>query len=141
MFYKRLLKLKEDTQSIIDLETTHRYLHSLEGISSLHAQVLQRVFAKFGDVYTLLEVYNIFEKLELAHAHYEASIMRPPSHSKFQPPPTMPTRSSHFSSRVKAVHSAAPNLPFYNYYGNHAHKASECNIHFEDFFCDYCGKE
>jgi hypothetical protein len=22
-----------------------------------------------------------------------------------------------------------------------AHKASECNIPFEDLFCDYCGKE
>jgi hypothetical protein len=27
-------------------------------------------FAKFGDSYILLDVYNIFEKLELAHAHY-----------------------------------------------------------------------
>jgi hypothetical protein len=39
------------------------------------------------------------------------------------------------------VHSIAPILPSYNYYGNHAHKASECNIAFEDLFCDYCGKE
>jgi hypothetical protein len=31
-------------------------------------------FTKFGDSYTLLNVYNIFEKLELVHAHYEASI-------------------------------------------------------------------
>jgi hypothetical protein len=32
-------------------------------------------FAKFRDLYTLLDVYNISEKLELAHAHYGASIM------------------------------------------------------------------
>ncbi len=25
--------------------------------------------------------------------------------------------------------------------GNLAHKANECNIFFEDFFCDYCEKE
>ncbi len=31
MFYRRLLKLKEDTQSITDLEAAHRYLRSLEG--------------------------------------------------------------------------------------------------------------
>jgi hypothetical protein len=37
MFYMRLLKLKKDTQSIIDLETTHRYFHLLEGTSTLHA--------------------------------------------------------------------------------------------------------
>ncbi len=51
------------------------------------------------------------------------------------------TRSSHFSSRPKAAHLAAPILPSCNYYGNPAHKASECNIPSEDLFCDYCGKE
>jgi hypothetical protein len=141
MLYRKLLKLKEDTQSIIDLEATHRYFRSLEGTSTLHAQVLQRVFAEFGDSYTLLDVYNISEKLELAHAHYEASTMRPPSHSRPQPPLVAPTRLSHSSSRAKAVHLAAPILPSYNYYGNLAHKASECNIPSEDLFCDYCGKK
>jgi hypothetical protein len=34
-----------------------------------------RFFAKFKIFYILLDVYNIFEKLELAHAHYEASTM------------------------------------------------------------------
>jgi len=37
MFYKRLFKLKEDIQSITDLEAAHRYLHSLEGTPTLHA--------------------------------------------------------------------------------------------------------
>jgi len=37
MLYRRLLKLKEDTQSIIDLEAAHRYLRSLEGTPTLHA--------------------------------------------------------------------------------------------------------
>jgi hypothetical protein len=82
MLYKRLLKLKEDTQSITDLEAAHRYLCSLEGTPTLHAQILQRVFAEFGDSYTLLDVYNISEKLELARAHYEASTMRLPSRSR-----------------------------------------------------------
>jgi hypothetical protein len=45
MLYMRLLKLKEDTQSITDLEAAHQYLRSLEGTPTLHAQVLQRVFA------------------------------------------------------------------------------------------------
>jgi len=80
--YRRLFKLKEDTQSITDLEAAHRYFRSLEGTPTLHTQVLQRVFAEFGDSYTLLDVYNISEKLELAHAHYEASTMRPPSRSR-----------------------------------------------------------
>ncbi len=82
MLYKRLLKLKEDTQSIIDLEAIHHYLHSLEGTLTFHAKVLQQVFTKFGDLYTLLDLYNISEKLKLAHAHYEANTMRPPSHSR-----------------------------------------------------------
>jgi hypothetical protein len=69
MPYRRLFKLKEDTQSIIDLEAAHQYFRSLENTLTLHAQVLQRVFAEFGDSYTLLDVYNISEKLELAHAH------------------------------------------------------------------------
>jgi hypothetical protein len=141
MLYRRLLKLKEDTQSITDLEAAHRYLRSLEGTPTLHAQVLQWVFAEFGDSYTLLDVYNISEKLELAHAHYEASTMRPPSRSRPQLPPTAPTRSTHSSSRTKAVHSATPIVPSCNYCGNLAHKASECNIPSEDLFCDYCGKE
>ncbi len=81
MLYMRFLKLKEDTQSIIDLEVVHRYLRSLEGTSTLHAQVLQWVFVEFGNLYTLLDVYNISEKLELVHAHYEANTMRPPSRS------------------------------------------------------------
>ncbi len=38
------------------------------------------------------------------------------------------------------MHLTAPILPFYNYCGNPAHKASECNILSEDLFCDYCGK-
>jgi len=103
-------------------------------------QVLQRVFAKFGNSYILLDVYNISEKSELAHAHYEANTMRPPSRSRPQPPLAMPTRSSHSSSKAKTVHSAAPILPFCNYCGNPADKVSECNIPFEDLFYDYCGK-
>jgi len=39
------------------------------------------------------------------------------------------------------VHLATPILPSYNYCGNLAHKASECNIPSEDIFCDYYGKE
>jgi hypothetical protein len=39
-------------------------------------------YKKFGDLYTSLDVYNIFEKLEPVHAHYEASTMRPPSRSR-----------------------------------------------------------
>jgi hypothetical protein len=74
--------LKEDTQSIIDLEVAHRYLRSLEGTLTFHVQVLQRVFAEFRYLYTLLNVYNISEKLELTHAHYEANTMKPPSHSR-----------------------------------------------------------
>jgi hypothetical protein len=81
MLYRRFLKLKEDIKSIIDLEATHWYFRSLKGILTFHAQVLQWDFVKFGDSYTLLDVYNIFEKLELVHAHYEISTMRPPSHS------------------------------------------------------------
>jgi hypothetical protein len=141
MLYKRLLKLKEDTQSITDLEAAHRYLCSLEGTSTLHAQVLKHVFAKFGDSYTLLEVWNISEKLELALAHYEASTMKPLSRSRPQPPLATPTRSSHCSSKVKAVHSPTPILPSCNYYGNLTHKANECNIPSKDLFCDYYGKD
>jgi hypothetical protein len=81
-------------------------------------------------------VYNISEKLKLAHAHYEANTMKPPSYSRLQLPLIAPTRS-----RAKAVHLATPVLPYCNYCGNPTHKASECNIHFEDLFCDYCGKE
>jgi hypothetical protein len=49
MLYMRLLKLKEDTQNITKVEVTHWYLGSLEGTPTFHAQVLQQVFAKFGD--------------------------------------------------------------------------------------------
>jgi hypothetical protein len=141
MLYTRLLKLKEDTQSITDVEAAHRYLRSLESTPTLHAQVLQRVFAEFGDSYTLLDVYNISEKLKMAHAHYEASTMRPPSCSRPQPTPAAPTRSSHSSSKTKAVHSTTPILLSCNYCDNPAHKVNECNIPSEDLFCDYCGKE
>jgi hypothetical protein len=40
MLYMKLLKLKKDTQSMIDLEVTHRYLCSLESTSTFHAQVV-----------------------------------------------------------------------------------------------------
>jgi len=70
MLYMRLLKCKGDTHSIIDLEATHQYLRLLEGTLTFHAQVL----GNFENSYTLLDVHNISEKLELAHAHYEASI-------------------------------------------------------------------
>jgi len=68
-------------------------------------------------------------------------IMKHPSRSRSQPPLAALIRSSHSFSRAKAVHSTAPILPFYNYYSNPTHKASKCNIPFEDLFCDYCGKE
>jgi len=141
MLYRRLFKLKEDTQSIIDLEVAHRYLCSLECTLTLHAKVLQWVFAKFGDLYTLLDVYNISEKLELVHAHYEANIMRLQSGSRPQLPLVTPFRSSHSFSRAKAMHSVAPILPSCNYCGNPTHKVNECNIPSEDLFCDYYGKE
>jgi hypothetical protein len=88
-----------------------------------------------------LDVYNIFEKLKLADAHYETGIMMLPSCSRPHPPPAAPTRSSYSSSKAKAVHLVAPILPSCNYYGNPTYKANECNIPSEDFFCDYCGKE
>jgi hypothetical protein len=37
MFYRKLLKLKEDTQNITNLEVAHWYLRSLEGTLTLHA--------------------------------------------------------------------------------------------------------
>ncbi len=121
MLYKKLLKLKKDTHNIIDLEATHWYLRLLEGTPTLHAQV----FVEFGNLYTLLDVYNISKKLEQVHAHYEASTMRPPSCLRLQPPPAAPTRSSHSSSRAKVLHSTPPILPSCNYYNNLTHKASE----------------
>jgi hypothetical protein len=39
------------------------------------------------------------------------------------------------------VHLATPILPSCNYYDNPTHKANECKIPSEDFFCDYCGKD
>ncbi len=39
------------------------------------------------------------------------------------------------------MHSAAPILPSYNYYGNPTHKTNECNIPSKDFFSNYYGKE
>jgi hypothetical protein len=81
MLYKRLLKLKEETE--------HRKFGNCPSVSlfirryfDIPCASLQRVFAEFGDSYILFDVYNILEKLELAHAHYEASIMRPPSRSR-----------------------------------------------------------
>ncbi len=44
--------------------------------------------------------------------------MRPPSRSWPQPLPAASTKSSHFFSRVKAVHSVAPVLPSCIYCGN-----------------------
>jgi len=44
MFYKRLLKLQDDTYSIIVLKVAHWDFCSLEGTLALHAQVLQWVF-------------------------------------------------------------------------------------------------
>ncbi len=98
-------------------------------------------FAKFGNSYTLLDVYNISEKLELVHAHYKASIMKPPSCSRPWPSLVTLTRSSHSSSMAKAMHLSAPILPSCNYCGNPAHKVNECNIFSENIFCDYYGKE
>jgi len=46
-------------------------------------------------------VYNISEKLELAHAHYEASTMRPPSRSRPQPTPTAPIDHHILLQRLK----------------------------------------
>ncbi len=131
MFYKRIFKFKKDIQNITNLKAAHEYLHSLEGTPTLHAQV----FVEFHNSYTLLNVYNIPKRLELAHAQYEANTMRS------QPPLGVPRRSSHSSSRAKILHSAAPIIPSSNYCGNLAHKASECNIVSKDIFCDYYKKE
>jgi hypothetical protein len=83
------------------LEATHQYRCFLKGTSTFHVKVLQRVFIKFGNLHTLLDVYKIFEKLDLAHAHYATSTMRPPSCPRPRPPPATPTKSSHSSSGLK----------------------------------------
>jgi hypothetical protein len=140
MLYRRFFKLKEDTQNITDLEATHWYLRSLEGTPTFHAKVLQGIFVEFGNSYTLLDVYNISEKLELVHAHYEANIMRPPSHSRPLLPPVAPTKSSYSSSRAKMVHLAAPILPSCNYCGNPAHKAMSATFLPKIFFVIIVGK-
>jgi len=111
MLYTRLLKLKEDTWNIIVMEASHWDLHLLEGIFHSLRRFCNGFFAKFGDSYTLLDVYNNFEKLELTHAHYEASTMRPPSRSRPQPPRAALTRSSYFFSWAKTMHLVAPILP------------------------------
>jgi hypothetical protein len=67
--------------------------------------------------------------------------MKLPSRSRPQATLVVPSRLTHSSSRAKVMHLATPILLSYNYYRNLTHKASECNIHFEDLFCDYCGKE
>jgi hypothetical protein len=136
MLYKRFLQLKEDTQSITNLEATHQYLHSLEDTPTLHAQVLQRVFVEFRDSYNLLDVYNIFKKMELAHAHYEASITFKASAST-----SYTSQIITFFSRAKTVHSVTPIVPSCNCCGNPADKGSECNIPSKELFCDYFGKE
>jgi hypothetical protein len=41
MFNMRLLKLKENTHSITDMEVAHRYFCLLEGTPTLHVEVLQ----------------------------------------------------------------------------------------------------
>jgi len=102
MFYRRFLKLKKDTQSIIDLKAVHQYLRSLEGIPTLHAQVLQRVFIEFKDSYTFWMCTTFLKSWNLL-----MHTMRPPSHSRPQSPPVAPSRSSHYSSRPKAVESTA----------------------------------
>ncbi len=56
-------------------------------------------------------------------------------------PPAAPTRSSHYSSKAKVLHSSTTILPSCNYCGNLTHNVNECNIFSKDFFCDYCGKE
>jgi hypothetical protein len=67
--------------------------------------------------------------------------MRPPSRSRPHPPLVAPTKSSHSSSKAKEMHLAAPILPSCNYCGNPTHKVNECNIPYEDVFCDYYGKK
>jgi hypothetical protein len=63
MLYKRFFKLKEDIQSITNLEVAHQNFRSLESTPTLHVHVLQKSFAKFGDSYILLDVYNIYKKI------------------------------------------------------------------------------
>jgi hypothetical protein len=64
MFYMRLLKFKKDTQSITDLEVAHRYLRSLEGTLTLHAQVLQHVFCKIWRLVFFARCVQHFRKAE-----------------------------------------------------------------------------
>jgi hypothetical protein len=65
MLYKKLLKFKEDTQNITDLEATDRYLCSLERTPTFHVQVLQRVFVEFGNSYTFWMFTTILKSWNL----------------------------------------------------------------------------
>jgi hypothetical protein len=82
MFYKRFFKLKEDTQNIIDLEAPIGIFVRWKVLQHSMCKFCNGFFVKFGDLYILLDVYNISKKLELAHAHYEANTMNPPSRSR-----------------------------------------------------------
>jgi hypothetical protein len=136
MLYRKLLKLKRTLRAS---QTWKLHI----GIF-IHWKVLWHSMHKFYnrflqnlESHTLCWMCTTF----LKSWNWLMHIMRPPSRSRPQFPTIGPTRSSHSFSRAKPMHSATPILPFYNYYANHAHKANECNIHFEDFFWNYCGNE
>jgi hypothetical protein len=76
---KRILRASQAWKLPIDIFVHWKILlHSMR-------KFCNGFFVKLGDSYTLLDVYNISEKLKLAHAHYEASTMRPPSRPMSQP--------------------------------------------------------
>lgn len=135
MLYRRRLKLREDTQSIMDLEAAYRYLRAQEGTPALHAQVLQPIFFQFENLYTLLSLEistpcwtcTIFKSLELAHAHYDASMVRQ-SMCRQQFAIGTNTRILQFIQPGKVIHMTTQVGMSCNYCDNPKHKAHECNL-------------
>lgn len=148
MLYRRLDDLREDTQFCTDAEAAVKFLKTLESQRFLHFQVLNKVFQQHGSRYTLRNVYEIAEELQVCNAMYQAQSgsvydqhneRAGTSHTGASSGRDTGGRTTTAGqgSTTKSAHAATV-VKDCNYCGSRDHLALQCQCPRENLYCLHC---
>lgn len=149
MMYRRMQKLRDDTQMLTDADAAVKFLDALEADTYLHFHLVNALFDRFGDTYTLTQVYETAERLELAHVHYATSHRKAyasykgtftPKHGHASTSGEKASTKSTTPKASKTAHAAEATSSTIrcNYCANPDHIAPQCKCPRDALYCTTC---
>lgn len=150
--FRRIQKLRDDTRMLTDAAAAIKFLDALETDEYFHFQLVSALFDRFGDTYTLNQVYETAERLELAHVHY--ATMHSKAYASYKgmfsqkgrhasPAVTLGASTSKqpagktVKTAAVAEHTGGIRC---NYCANPDHISPNCNCPKESLYCTVCNK-